>query len=206
MRTGILFFFNMGFITSVARKALLPLLIMMVGNFWVLSPFQSVITPAFWVTLVIAAIPAPSDRALLRTRDQFYAETVHVAAEICSVLHEEIVLYLNGYQKKNSYNLCRQIKAETIYTTAACVSYLEKSGERVLIVGTKSLISKKPAEFRRITISPEKPVEIRVRVVEESMIELEFPCLPGVIIEAKLDYHYRTLIEALGDFITVEEE
>ena len=206
MRTGILFFFNMGFITSVARKALLPLLIMMVGNFWVFSPFQSVITPAFWFTLVIAAIPAPSDRALLRTRDRFYAETVHVAAEICDVIHEEIVLYLNGYQKKNAYNLCRQIKAETIYTTAACVAYLEKGGQNVLIVGAKSLISGKTASFTRIPLDAEHPMKVRVSMQAEDMVEVEFDRLPGVIIEAKLDYHYRTLIEALGELITVEKE
>ena len=199
MRTGILFFFNMGFITSVARKALFPLLIMLVGNFYMLSPFKSVITVFFWIALFISAIPAPSDRAMLRLRDRFYAETVHVAAEICNVLHDEIVLYTNGYQKKSSYNLCRQIKTECIYTTAACIAYLEKSGERVLIVGTKSLISKKPAEFKRIPLSLEHPVEILVKEQEEGMLDIEFPCLPGMIIEAKLDYHFRTLIEALGD-------
>lgn len=206
MRTGILFFFNMGFITSVARKALIPLIIMLVGNFYVLSPFKSVISTFFWIALLISAIPAPSDRRILRLRDRFYAETVHVAAEICSVIHEEIVLYINGYQKKNAYNLCRQIKAETIYTTAACVAYLEKGGEHVLIVGQKSLISKAPATFKRIPLSLEHPVEIRVKEQEEGMIEMEFLALPGIILEAKLDYHYRTMIEALGDYARVVEE
>ena len=205
MRTGILFFFNMGFITNVARTAILPLLIMMLGNFYVLSPFQSIIELFFIIAIVIGLIPAPTDRAILRLRDRFYAQTVHVAAEICDVLHEEIVLYMNGYQKKNSYNLCRQIKADTIYTTAACVAYLEKSGQNVLIVGTKSLISGKPASFMRIPLAAEHPMKVRVAIEDEDMIEIEFDRLPGVIIEAKLDYHYRTLIEALGEFITVEE-
>ena len=173
MRTGILFFFNMGFITSVARKALLPLLIMLLGNFYILSPFQSVISVFFRIALLIAVIPAPSDRAVLRLRDRFYAETVHQAAAVCAVLHEEIVLYTNGYQKKDGYNLCRQIKAEEIYTTAACIAYLEKSGERVLMIGTKSLISKKPAVFRRIPLSPEHPIEIRVTEHDGNMIDLE---------------------------------
>ena len=206
MRTGILFFFNMGFITKVARTALLPLLVMMIGDFYVLSPFKSVILSFFWIALFISMIPAPPDRAILRLRDRFYAQTVHVAAEIVDVLHDEIVLYLNGYQKKNTYNLCRQIKAETIYTTAACVAYLEKGGEHVLIVGQKSLISKAPATFKRIPLSLEHPVEIRVKEQDEGMIDVEFLSLPGVILEAKLDYHYRTLIEALGDYARVVEE
>ena len=205
MRTGILFFFNMGFITSVARKALLPLLIMLVGNFYVLSPFQSVISTFFKIALLISIIPAPSDRSVLRLRDRFYAETVHQAAEVCAVLHEEIVLYTNGYQKKDGYNLCRQIKAEEIYTTAACIAYLEKNGERVLMIGTKSLISKKPAVFRRIPLSPEHPIEIRVTEHDGNMIDLELSCQPPIVVEAKLDYHYRTLIEAMGDSVRVVE-
>lgn len=206
MRTGILFFFNMGFITKVARTALLPLIVMMVGDFYVLSPFRSVISVLLWIAFFIAIIPAPSDKTILRMRDGLYTQTVHVAAEICDVIHEEIVFFFKGYQIKNSYNLCRQIKAEMIYTTAACVAYLEKGGERVLIVGTKSLVSNKPARFQRIPLEEGHPIRILVKEQESNMIEVTFECLPDILIETKLDFRYRTLIEALGDHAIVEEQ
>ena len=71
MKRGILFFFNMGNITLAARIAIIPLA-------WTLTRF---LPPAFFVSLtlliislIIAIIPAPSDKSMIRAIANFREE------------------------------------------------------------------------------------------------------------------------------------
>ena len=86
MKRGILFFYNMGTITTIARIAIIPL-----G--WTLTRFAP---PAFFfslfllgVSLLVAMIPAPSDKAMIRVIERYREEALRQMSEESMIRDKE---------------------------------------------------------------------------------------------------------------------
>ncbi len=201
MRTGIFFFFNMGYITKVTRLALLLMLgaMLLRSTFFASSLFMTV----FFIVLVISLIPAPSDKRMLRFLNAFYDETVKRAGDACGLLHYEIVVPFHAFLRTGKFNFCRHIGTADIYTHAACAAFVEKSGKRYLVVGTKSLISARHAKFYEIDLVAD-PVRITTQVDSEETVEMLIECntIPkGIVLHARNDFRYRDFLEAVGDYV-----
>ena len=201
LRTGIFFFFNMGHITKVTRLALalMTAAILLRSTFLSSSLFMSV----YFAVLFVSLIPAPSDKSMLRLIDRFYSETVKRAGDACELLHYEIVVPFRAFLSTGKYNFCRHIGTSEIYTHAAGAAFVEKSGKRFLVIGTKSLISARPAKFYEIDLNTD-PVTIATQPLEEDRVELRITCnaIPrGIVIHAKNDFRYRDFLAAVGDYV-----
>ena len=203
MRTGILFYFNMGHITKIARIGALVLAAMLIFRTRFLSAFYPVYTAFFVVALFLSVIPAPSDKRFLNFLDRFYENVKQVAMDCCDLKRDNLVVLFRAFEHGGSIQLCRRYKHRFIYTTAAAAAFVEKSGKRFLVIGKKSLISAKPAKITVIDLNLEKEVKVSMQAGEDDygMIRIEAPSLPnGIEMTAYIDYHYRDFLEAVKDY------
>ena len=206
MRTGILFFLNMGFFTKLARMFVVALLAILLFRVSFLSFFYRFYTKLLYVVIPVAIIPAPSDRSMLKLIDSFYEGAKRSAMDACDLVHGDIVSLLGAFEKKGNLHFCRQIGHKTYYMHAASLAYVEKSGKRVLVVGTKSLISARPARYHRIHITPENDLQITTRVESDDYAELTVRCKdldrPITLFCRALDYHYTDFLKAVNEYVT----
>ena len=205
MRTGIFFFFNMGFFTKLARTFVIALIAILIFRVSFLTAFYNVYTKMLYVAIPFALIPAPSDRSMIKLIENFYQGTKQKAMDACDLVHGEIVSLLGAFEKKGNLHFCRQIGHKAYYMHAASIAYVEKSGKRVLVVGTKSLISAKPAQYHQIIITPESDLRITTRVESDDHAELTVHCkgLPKdvTLFCRALDYHYTDFLAAVKEYV-----
>ncbi|MBQ9760190.1 MAG: hypothetical protein IJW16_02450 [Clostridia bacterium] len=191
----------MSHITKVARLLLAILVAAMVirSTFMTSSLFMTL----FFVALVISVIPAPSDKAMLRRLESFYDDTVRHAGEACDMLHFESVLIFKAFLGREKFNFCRRVNNTTvIYMHAAGVAFVEKSGKKLLVIGTKSLVSGRPAKFYTVDLHGD-PIKISSREEEDSVeVLIECKTYPkGFLLLAKNDFRYRDFMEAMKDYV-----
>ena len=202
MKRGILFFYNMGRITTAARIAIIPLA-------WTLTRF---IPPAFFVSLflllvslLVAMIPAPSDKAMMRVIENYREEAKRRMSEESRIRDMERIIVLHGYRKGGTMRLRRHVGRDVVYPFPTSFFYGERGNERFLMIAKKSLLKTAPVDYELIQLhEPEEAEAVRVTVQvdpqSEGVVELTLYTKHapyGITIFAKNDYHYRDFVKAV---------
>ena len=119
MKRGILFFYNMGNITLIARIALVPLI-------WMLTRTRP---PAFFgflalfiISLLVAMIPSPSDKSMMRAIEEFHEEAENQMRDESEIRDTKKFIVVHGYRKSGAMRLRRRVGREVVYPfpTADC--------------------------------------------------------------------------------------
>ena len=204
MKRGILFFYNMGTITTIARIAILPL-----G--WTLTRFAP---PAFFfslfllgISLLVAMIPAPSDKAMMRVIERYRDEAKRQMSEESMIRDAERFIVLHGYRKGGALRLHRRVGRDVVYPFPTSFFYGERGNKRFLMIAKKSLLKAEPADYEMIHLhEPEEAEALRVTVQvdprSEDVVELTLytkHAPHGITIFARNDYHYRDFVKAMQD-------
>jgi hypothetical protein len=206
MKRGILFFFNMGNITLAARIAIIPLA-------WTLTRF---LPPAFFVSLtlliislIIAMIPAPSDKSMLRVIANFREEVKRNMSYECEIRDPEKFIILHGFRKAGNMRLRRQVKREVVYPFPTSFLFAERGNKKFLMIAKKSLLKSEPIDYEmsclheaveaeafRMTVQIDPQVE---EVVELTLYTKHAPY--GITIVAENDYHFRDFVNAIQSVV-----
>ena len=202
MKRGILFFFNMGNITLAARIAIIPLA-------WTLTRF---LPPAFFVSLtlliislIIAIIPAPSDKSMIRAIANFREEVKRQMSYECEIRDPEKFIILHGFRKAGNMKLRRRVRSEMVYPFPTSFLFAERGNKKFLMIAKKSLLKSEPIDYEMICLhEPGEAGAFRMTVqidpqVEE-MVELTLYTKHapyGITILAENDYHYRDFVNAI---------
>ena len=204
MKRGILFFYNMGKITTAARIGIIPLA-------WTLTRFAP---PAFFVSfwlfvlsLIVAMIPAPSDKAMMRVIEQYREEAIRQMREESIIRSTEQLIVLHGYRKGGTMSLCRRVGRDVVYPFPTSFFYGERGNKRFLMIAKKSLLKAEPTDYEMIRLhEPEEAEALRVTVQvdprSEGVVELTLYTKHapyGITVFAKNDYHYRDFVRAVQD-------
>lgn len=202
MKHGILFFYNMGKITTAARIAIIPLA-------WTLTRF---VPPAFYVSLVLfvlsfllAMVPAPSDKAMMRAIEKYREDATQQMSAESKICNTERFIVLHGYRNEGSMRLCRHVGRDVVYPFPASFFYAERGNKKFLMIAKKSLLNASPVDYEMIQLhEPEEAEAVRVTaqvdpqsedVVELTLYTKHAP--HGITVFAKNDYHYRDLVNAV---------
>ena len=204
MKHGILFFYNMGKITTAARIAIIPLA-------WTFTKF---VPPAFFVSLwlfvlsfLVAMIPAPSDKAMMRTIEKYREEATRQMSAESKICNTERFIVLHGYRKGGTMRLRRQVGRDVVYPFPISFFYATRGNKRFLMIAKKSLLNAAPVDYEMINLhEPEETEAFRVTVQvdpqSEDVVELTLytKYAPhGITAFAKNDYHYRDFLNAVQD-------
>ncbi len=204
MKRGILFFYNMGTITTIARIAIIPL-----G--WTLTRFAP---PAFFfslfllgVSLLVAMIPAPSDKAMMRVIERYREDALRQMSEESMIRDKERFIVLHGYRKGGTMALRRRVGRDVVYPFPTSFFYGERGNKRFLMIAKKSLLKEEPTDYEMIHLhEPEEAEALRVTVQvdpqSEGVVELTLytkHAPHGITVFAKNDYHYRDFAKAVQD-------
>lgn len=204
MKHGKLFFYNMGNITTIARIGI-PVSVLIALRTRPMSP-------AFWffiglavVSLFVALIHAPSDKAMMRVLEQHRTEIKIKMKELCQIKDDQYYVVLDGYRKEGSMKLSRRIGKEMVYPYPTTFIIAQKDAKRRLVIVRKSLLTPTPAEYEMIDLSdPSNAARVRVsscvedendKVAEITLCTDRYP--DGITVFAKNDYHYRDFIKAM---------
>ncbi len=202
MKRGILFFYNMGKITTVARIAIIPLA-------WTLTKF---VPPAFFVSLgllilslILAMVPAPSDKRMMRVIEKYREETKRQMSDESEIRDAEKFIILHGYRKEGGMKLRRHVGRDVVYPFPTSFLYGERGNKKFLMIAKKSLLKSAPVDYEMIRLhEPEEAAAIRVEVQvdpeHEDVVELTLYTKHapyGITVFAKNDYHYRDFVKAV---------
>lgn len=201
MKHGILFFFHMGRITTIARLIVVPSFLLI----WRVVPRS----PAFWfltllssAALLTAFIHAPSDKTMQNTLDRFFEDLKETLHNTYGFRSEENIVYLKGYQKKGHMILRRQLGSDIIYPYPTVFIYAERVHKRIILIVQKNLMKATPIKYTCIDLDKEKDLQIQSSSEGiDKIIEITIKCqqIPSsVTIYAKNDYHYRNFLTALS--------
>ena len=206
MKNGIFFFFNMGHITKIARIAFLALAAILLFKTRFLSAFYPVYSKMFVASIILSVIPAPSDKRFASFLERFYQHVVQKTMDTCDLKRDNLVVMVKAFVNGGKYQLGRCYRNRMIYTTAAGLACVEKSGKRFLVIGTKTLIWSKPEQYTVIDLNLEKVcITTRIEADEDAgdhaVIHIEAPSLQkGIDLICFVDYRYRDFMEAMKEF------
>ena len=203
MRTGIFFFFNLGYIAKLARIGVVATGAILFFRTELLSAFYGAYTTVFFIALAFALIPAPSDQRMMNFIEAFYQRVVRRAMDSCELVRDDLVVLLKAFERRGAFNFCRQYKHRTIYMHAAAAAIVEKSGRRVLVIGRRSLISAGPDKFEEIVLSDGHDLTVRT-VVDEEYAEVIFHSnrlSKDIVMYCRTDFRYRDFLAAMGDCV-----
>ena len=202
MKRGVLFFYNMGKITMAARIAIIPLA-------WTLTRFAP---PAFFVSLwllvlslIVAMIPAPSDKTMMRAIEKYREEATRQMSVESNICNTECFVVLHGYRKASNMRLCRRVGRDMVYPFPASFFYAERGNKRFLMIAKKSLLNASPVDYEMICLHEPCEAEAfrvtgRVDPQSEDVVELTLytkHAPHGITVFAKNDYRYRDFMNAL---------
>ena len=203
MKNGILFFFNMGRITTIARISIVPLFLCVIS-----IPFHSILYTLCCILLVfsilISIIPAPSDKVVDKIIAGFQSDLQQRLLNRCRVKNGDVVI-LRGYEKVGKMILRRGHGKEVIYPHLAAIGFLQTKDKSVLIVAKKTLLSTALAEYMEFECNQETQLWIQSNTIdsEGSIVELALSVAGmenQIVMYAKADYHYRDLLNATKPF------
>ncbi|MBR2354038.1 MAG: hypothetical protein IKA76_06020 [Clostridia bacterium] len=147
MKNGILFFLNMGNITMGARIAILPLIYL---TFFQVRPFGVAYFTCFVLlilSVLLALIPAPSDRKALRTLQAFHFEHNEEMMSRCGFANDGEILRLFGYEEYKNMRIKRAVGRDVIYPHAVAIAFAFHLDKGRLLIGKKSLLKRMPPEY-----------------------------------------------------------
>lgn len=204
MKNGFLFFLNMGKITTAARIALIP------SALFIFRTVPS--SPAFYffigltvLSLVLALIHSPSDKAMQQALEHFYEDVQEKKKELCVIKDDKHYIVMRGYQKRGYMRLCRQLGTDIVYPHPLVLVHAQKEKRRFLLVAMKDLTKNKPIDYHLIDLTQEATdtsllFEENPNNKKVAQVLLHHPRFCNdLIIYTKNDYHYRFLEEATVD-------
>ena len=202
MKRGILFFYNMGNITLIARIALIPLI-------WMLTRTRP---PAFFgflalfiISLLVAMIPSPSDKSMMRAIEEFHEEAENQMRDESEIRDTKKFIVVHGYRKSGAMRLRRHVGREMVYPFPTSLLFGEHGNKKYVLIAKKSLLKSAPADYEMIRLhEPEESEAIRVTMQtdpqNEEVVELTLYTKHdphGITVFARNDYHYRDFVNAI---------
>ena len=203
MKHGVLFFFNMGNITTGARIAILPLIYL---TFYQVRPFGV----AFFTCLTLlvisfftAMIPAPPDRAAKRAIEDFHEEHMQMLSDESKIVNQKSLVMLYGYGEVPKMWMKRRVGREMIYPLPVAMGYAGRADKKILLLGQKTLLDPTPASYHIIdllhTQAPEVTTEIDPENEQVVKITLRHPALDSELVAYFTnDYHYREFLQLIA--------
>ena len=201
MKNGILFFFHMGRITTVARLAVIPCSMLILQavpgsiGFWTYVILTGIM-------LLLALVHTPSDRAMLGVVERFRQEVHHEMKRLCQIRDDEYYTVLEGYRKTGDMRLRRHVGTDVIYPAPITLVYAEKEQKRCLVIAQKNLLSPDPPTYELVSLTSTSELKaLRVdapadqeeeKVVELTLYTKKHP--DGITVFARNDYHYREFL------------
>ena len=204
MKNGILFFFHMGRIATVARLAVIPCGMLILQAVPGSIGFWTYVTITV-IALLLALVHTPSDRAMLGTLEHFRQEAHVEMKRLCQIRDDEHYTVLEGYRKTGNMRLRRQVGTEMIYPSPITLVYAEKERKRCLVIAQKSLFTSDPPTYELFSLTSASELKmLRIEAPadqkEEKVVELTLytKAYPnGITLFAKNDYHYREFVAGI---------
>ena len=204
MKNGILYFFNMGNITRIARFLILPLF---VGVLF--APFYSIFFPlscfGFVLSIVLSVIHAPSDDAINKIIDEFESDLHQRLLNSCRAKSGDVKI-LKGYEKVGKMILRRGRGKTVVYPHLAAIGIIQTPEKCVLMVARRTLLSDSFMKCGEFECHERTRLVVGSSVMNEddNVMELTFS-IEGVedqmVMIVKGDFHYRDFMSAIQPFI-----
>lgn len=202
MKHGILFFLNMGRITMVARVAI-PILIYL--TFFQVRPFGVAYFSGLVLlvlSVIVAMIPAPSDRTAWRALERFHGEHKQELMTRCGFANDEELLLLYGYAEDDRMWMKRALGREMVYPSPVAVGFAFHLDRGRLLIGKTTLLKKRPPEYSFWKDGDLSNVELQMSVEpgNEEVAKLTFttPTFPNpLVIYVKNDFRARDFFNAM---------
>lgn len=165
MKNGILFFFNMGKITTVARIALAPLAFM-IWRSWGQVFWFFFFAALFVLALLISFVPSPSDRSVMLALERAQQDFDKLIRNQCSTSNSDSAVKLEGYRAKGKMILKRHKGTKMIYPHPAFFAIAKAADKQYwFFVSCSSLTNEKPP----LTFScPLKSTDYEISIEGES--------------------------------------
>ena len=147
MRNGILFFFNMGKITMIARVAIIPIIFMIMRSlgqvFWFFFYCALLV-----LAMILGLIPAPSDRSVMLLLDRHKQDFDKMIQNKCNSSNSESAMKLDGYRVKGRMILKRHKGTKMIYPHPAFFAIAKGADKQYWFFASSfSLTNKKPPKI-----------------------------------------------------------
>ncbi|MBQ2999327.1 MAG: hypothetical protein IJD64_02585 [Clostridia bacterium] len=169
MKSGYMFFLNLGNITKAARIAIIPgIFFLFFARGWFLM-----LLSLLFLALCIAfsVIHAPSDDNVMRVINEFY-RSFEERLRVKSRSKEELT-YLKGYREKGKMKLKRRVKGKVIFPLPMTFSVFTNDKGSFLMLGTLSLLKNAPPVFEEFSLDGSVSVEHwTVHEEEDSLTEI----------------------------------
>ncbi len=202
MKHGILFFLNMGRITTAARIAI-PVLIYL--TFFQVRPFGVAYFSCFVLlilSVILAMIPAPSDRTARRALENFRYEHKQELMSRCGFVNDEELLLLYGYAEDTNMWMKRALGREIVYPSPVAIGFAMHLDRGRLLIGRKTLLKKLPAEYffwkDQALSDMEATVTVEAENEEVAKLMLTHPSRPdSFVLYVKNDFRVRDFVNSL---------
>lgn len=201
MKHGILFFFNMGNLTMIARIAFLPF-VMMVFRTNPEALFFPIYIALAVLCFLLCFVHAPSDKSMRYTLKRFHEDLKEKLREDYGFRRDESTVILSGYKKSGRMRLRRRLDHDVVYPYPTVLIYAERVDKRAIIVAQKTLLKPTPAEYVCIDLDKVKNLDV-TSLVEEDNDKIAAVTLSCELFDepltlyAKNDYHYRDFMAAV---------
>lgn len=201
MKHGILFFFNMGNLTMIARIAFLPF-VMMVFRTNPEALFFPIYIALAVLCFLLCFVHAPSDKAIRQTLKRFHEDVKEKLKDDYGFRRDESIVYFSGYKKSGKMRLRRRLDHDVVYPYPTVLIYAARSDKRAIIVAQKSLIKPTPAEYIYIDLDSAEDIQVTSLVEEDNdkIAAITVSCAlldEPITVYAKNDYHYRDFMAAM---------
>ncbi len=201
MKNGILFFFNMGNLTMIARVAFIPL-VWMASRTNPTALFFPIYVGLAVISFLLCFVHAPSDKAIRQTLKRFHEDVKEKLRNDYGFRRDESIVYFRGYKKSGKMRLRRRLDHDVVYPFPTVLIYAERSGKRAIIVAQKSLIKPTPAEYIYIDLDGAEDLRVTSLVEEDNdkIAAITVSCTlldEPITVYAKNDYHYRDFMAAM---------
>ena len=161
------------------------------------------------ISLIIAMIPAPSDKSMLHVIANFREEVKRNMSYECEIRNPEKFIILHGFRKAGNMRLRRQVKREVVYPFPTSFLFAERGNKKFLMIAKKSLLKSEPIDYEmiclheaveaeafRMTVQIDPQVE---EVVELTLYTKHAPY--GITIVAENNYHFRDFVNAIQSVV-----
>ncbi len=201
MKHGILFFFNMGNLTMIARIAFLPF-VMMVFRTNPEALFFPIYIALAVICFLLCFVHAPSDKAVRHTLKRFHEDVKEKLKDDYGFRRDESIVYFSGYRKSGKMRLRRRLDHDVVYPYPTVLIHAARSDKRAIIVAQKSLIKPIPTEYIYIDLDKVEDLQVTSLVEEDNdkIAAITVSCAlldEPITVYAKNDYHYRDFMAAM---------
>lgn len=161
MKHGILFFLNMGKITTAARILLIPSFLFI----WRTRPLSF----AFYFLIVLCAVsfvlsfvPAPSDKRAQANIEKFNSEVILKMQEVCYIKNKDDIMLLKGYEKIGTMKMSRRLGKEVVYPHPVVLAFGMRKETPVLMIARRNLLKASATAYVFLELGDETKIAMGV--------------------------------------------